>query len=79
MIEYLRDLVSKSKEGEKYGKFATKPYIPCTTHCNGLILHLFDCLKFLIVGNYVLKFADDFAYTDPVSFSTIHFGGLCLN
>ncbi|XVE64134.1 hypothetical protein DITRI_Ditri07aG0077500 [Diplodiscus trichospermus] len=35
MIEYLRDLVSKSKEGEKY-------------------------------GNYVLKFADDFAYTDPV-------------
>ncbi|XVF54018.1 hypothetical protein PTKIN_Ptkin05aG0148000 [Pterospermum kingtungense] len=35
MIEYLRDLVSKSKEGEKY-------------------------------GNYVLKFADDFSYTDPV-------------
>ncbi|XP_057951165.1 phosphoglucomutase, chloroplastic [Malania oleifera] len=35
MIEYLRDLASKSKAGEKY-------------------------------GNYVLKFADDFAYTDPV-------------
>ncbi|XVF09746.1 hypothetical protein REPUB_Repub07fG0122100 [Reevesia pubescens] len=35
MIEYLRDLVSKSKAGEKY-------------------------------GNYVLQFADDFAYIDPV-------------
>lgn len=35
MIEYLRDLVSKSKPGEKY-------------------------------GNYVLQFADDFSYTDPV-------------
>ncbi|ESR35049.1 phosphoglucomutase [Citrus sinensis] len=35
MIGYLRDLVSKSKAGDKY-------------------------------GNYVLQFADDFAYTDPV-------------
>ncbi|XP_021292332.1 LOW QUALITY PROTEIN: phosphoglucomutase, chloroplastic-like [Herrania umbratica] len=35
MIEYLRDLASKSKEGAKY-------------------------------GDYVLQFADDFAYTDPV-------------
>ncbi|GMJ06568.1 ARABIDOPSIS THALIANA PHOSPHOGLUCOMUTASE, STARCH-FREE 1, phosphoglucomutase [Hibiscus trionum] len=35
MIEYLRDLASKSKAGEKY-------------------------------GNYVLQFADDFSYTDPV-------------
>lgn len=35
MIGYLRDLVSKSKAGYKY-------------------------------GNYVLQFADDFAYTDPV-------------
>ncbi|KAK6250515.1 hypothetical protein SCA6_004520 [Theobroma cacao] len=35
MIEYLRDLVSKNKEGAKY-------------------------------GDYVLQFADDFAYTDPV-------------
>ncbi|XP_022736890.1 phosphoglucomutase, chloroplastic-like isoform X2 [Durio zibethinus] len=35
MIEYLRDLVSKSQAGENY-------------------------------GNYVLQFADDFAYTDPV-------------
>ncbi|XP_010272615.1 PREDICTED: phosphoglucomutase, chloroplastic isoform X2 [Nelumbo nucifera] len=35
MIGYLRDLVSKSKAGEKY-------------------------------GNYVLRFADDFNYTDPV-------------
>ncbi|XP_028089400.1 phosphoglucomutase, chloroplastic isoform X2 [Camellia sinensis] len=35
MIDYLRDLVSKSKPGDKYG-----------------------C--------YVLQFADDFAYTDPV-------------
>ncbi|KAH9678035.1 phosphoglucomutase [Citrus sinensis] len=34
MIGYLRDLVSKSKAGDKY-------------------------------GNYVLQFADDFAYTDP--------------
>ncbi|CAL9243163.1 unnamed protein product [Arabidopsis halleri] len=35
MIEYLRDIVSKSKAGESY-------------------------------GNYVLQFADDFTYTDPV-------------
>ncbi|RWR95874.1 phosphoglucomutase, chloroplastic [Cinnamomum micranthum f. kanehirae] len=35
MIGYLRELVSKSKAGEKY-------------------------------GNYVLQFADDFTYTDPV-------------
>ncbi|KAE8665501.1 Phosphoglucomutase [Hibiscus syriacus] len=35
MIEYLRDLASKNKAGEKY-------------------------------GNYVLQFADDFSYTDPV-------------
>nr|KJB52889.1 hypothetical protein B456_008G282000 [Gossypium raimondii] len=35
MIEYLRELISKSKAGEKY-------------------------------GNYVLQFADDFSYTDPV-------------
>ncbi|XP_039000187.1 phosphoglucomutase, chloroplastic-like [Hibiscus syriacus] len=35
MIEYLRDMASKSKAGEKY-------------------------------GNYVLQFADDFSYTDPV-------------
>ncbi|XP_048623025.1 phosphoglucomutase, chloroplastic isoform X3 [Brassica napus] len=36
MIEYLRDIVAKSKAGENY-------------------------------GNYVLQFADDFSYTDPVS------------
>ncbi|KAG5616808.1 hypothetical protein H5410_016632 [Solanum commersonii] len=36
MIEYLRDLISKSKAGDKY-------------------------------GSYSLDFADDFAYTDPVS------------
>ncbi|OVA00169.1 Alpha-D-phosphohexomutase superfamily [Macleaya cordata] len=35
MMGYLRDLISKSKAGEKY-------------------------------GNYVLQFADDFTYTDPV-------------
>ncbi|KAL7169250.1 hypothetical protein ACSBR2_034318 [Camellia fascicularis] len=35
MIDYLRDLVSKSKPGDKY-------------------------------GSYVLQFADDFAYSDPV-------------
>ncbi|XP_055826863.1 phosphoglucomutase, chloroplastic [Solanum dulcamara] len=35
MIEYLRDLISKSKAGDKY-------------------------------GSYILDFADDFAYTDPV-------------
>lgn len=35
MIEYLRDLISKSKAGDEY-------------------------------GNYVLDFADDFTYTDPV-------------
>nr|XP_009784250.1 PREDICTED: phosphoglucomutase, chloroplastic isoform X3 [Nicotiana sylvestris] len=39
MIEYLRDLISKSKAGDKYGSLA---------------------------GNYVLDFADDFTYTDPV-------------
>ncbi|EOY23030.1 Phosphoglucomutase isoform 2 [Theobroma cacao] len=73
MIEYLRDLVSKNKEGAKYGKFATKPYTCCPTYCNILILYLFNCLRFLIVGDYVLQFADDFAYTDPVSFSSLHF------
>lgn len=35
MVEYLRDLISKSKAGERY-------------------------------GNYILQFADDFSYTDPV-------------
>ncbi|XP_030533275.1 phosphoglucomutase, chloroplastic [Rhodamnia argentea] len=40
MVEYLRDLVSKSKEGEKY-------------------------------GDYVLQFADDFTYTDPVDGSVV--------
>ncbi|PON69954.1 Alpha-D-phosphohexomutase superfamily [Parasponia andersonii] len=35
MVDYLRDLISKSKPGDKY-------------------------------GNYVLQFADDFTYTDPV-------------
>ncbi|KAK6936384.1 Alpha-D-phosphohexomutase, alpha/beta/alpha domain II [Dillenia turbinata] len=40
MIEYLRDLVSNIKPGEKY-------------------------------GSYVLDFADDFKYTDPVDGSTV--------
>ncbi|XP_039066437.1 phosphoglucomutase, chloroplastic-like isoform X2 [Hibiscus syriacus] len=40
IIEYLRDLASKSKAGEKY-------------------------------GNYVLQFADDFSYTDPVDGSVV--------
>ncbi|XP_062153626.1 phosphoglucomutase, chloroplastic [Alnus glutinosa] len=40
MIEYLRDLISKSKPGEKY-------------------------------GSYVLQFADDFMYTDPVDGSVV--------
>ncbi|XP_015877994.3 phosphoglucomutase, chloroplastic isoform X1 [Ziziphus jujuba] len=40
MINYLRDLISKSKPGEKY-------------------------------GNYVLQFADDFTYTDPVDGSVV--------
>nr|XP_010934074.1 phosphoglucomutase, chloroplastic [Elaeis guineensis] len=35
MMEYLRDLISKTQSGEKY-------------------------------GNYILQFADDFSYTDPV-------------
>lgn len=69
MIEYLRDLVSKSKAGDKNGKFTPN------------LLSLYDirfwqCLtasKFHVVGNYVLQFADDFAYTDPVSFNnTVH-------
>ncbi|EEF51473.1 phosphoglucomutase, chloroplastic [Ricinus communis] len=40
MIDYLRDLISKSKPGEKY-------------------------------GSYVLQFADDFKYTDPVDGSVV--------
>ncbi|GMY07046.1 phosphoglucomutase, chloroplastic [Fagus crenata] len=40
MIGYLRDLVSKSKPGEKY-------------------------------GSYILQFADDFTYTDPVDGSVV--------
>lgn len=40
MIGYLRDLVSKSKAGEKY-------------------------------GSYILQFADDFTYTDPVDGSMV--------
>ncbi|XP_010255608.1 PREDICTED: phosphoglucomutase, chloroplastic-like isoform X2 [Nelumbo nucifera] len=40
MIEYLRDLVSRSKAGEKY-------------------------------GSYILQFADDFEYTDPVDGSIV--------
>ncbi|RDY01762.1 Phosphoglucomutase, chloroplastic, partial [Mucuna pruriens] len=40
MIEYLRDIVSKSKPGDKY-------------------------------GSYVLQFADDFTYTDPVDGSVV--------
>ncbi|KAL9317517.1 hypothetical protein ACSQ67_014034 [Phaseolus vulgaris] len=40
MIEYLRDIVSKSKAGDKY-------------------------------GSYVLQFADDFTYTDPVDGSVV--------
>ncbi|KAG8390280.1 hypothetical protein BUALT_Bualt01G0067200 [Buddleja alternifolia] len=40
MIDYLRDLISKSKAGDEY-------------------------------GNYVLQFADDFTYTDPVDGSVV--------
>ncbi|XP_038685927.1 phosphoglucomutase, chloroplastic isoform X1 [Tripterygium wilfordii] len=40
MIEYLRELISQSKTGDKY-------------------------------GNYVLQFADDFTYTDPVDGSVV--------
>lgn len=40
MVEYLRDLISKSKEGDIY-------------------------------GDYVLQFADDFTYTDPVDGSVV--------
>ncbi|XP_058751675.1 phosphoglucomutase, chloroplastic-like [Vicia villosa] len=40
MIEYLRDILSKSKSGDKY-------------------------------GSYVLDFADDFTYTDPVDGSVV--------
>lgn len=45
MIESLRELISKSKEGDKCGKFVTKSYIPCAIHCNVLILLLFDGFK----------------------------------
>ncbi|XP_050223124.1 phosphoglucomutase, chloroplastic [Mercurialis annua] len=40
MVEYLRDLISKSKQGDKY-------------------------------GSYVLQYADDFKYTDPVDGSVV--------
>ncbi|KAL4348835.1 hypothetical protein GQ457_17G025730 [Hibiscus cannabinus] len=66
MIDYLRGLASKSKAGEKYGKFPINPSTRCIGNCHLCILLLFDCLKFLIVGNYVLQCADDFSYTDPV-------------
>ncbi|XP_074574878.1 phosphoglucomutase, chloroplastic [Curcuma longa] len=45
MMEYLRDIISKTKQGEKY-------------------------------GNYTLKFADDFSYTDPVDGSVASKQGL---
>lgn len=45
MVEYLRDVISKSKTGDKY-------------------------------GSYVLQFADDFTYTDPVDGSVVSKQGI---
>lgn len=60
MIEYLRDLISKSKEGDAYGKFRSL-FLK-------LNKELFLMLNEVIfVGSYTLQFADDFTYTDPVS------------
>lgn len=35
--------------------------------CQNLYVLLVSSLKSPIVGDYVLQFADDFTYTDPVS------------
>lgn len=68
MVEYLRDLISKSKTGDKYGKLYAA-FIFCITSCAS------GCLtvsKFHVAGSYTLQFADDFTYTDPVSQSSVH-------
>jgi hypothetical protein len=73
MIEYLRDLISKSKPGEKYGKLEPKVnyFMPSS-------LFPKQCLDAdnRVTGSYVLQFADDFMYTDPVSLNIVHV--LCL-
>ena len=37
-----------------------------------------DAEKYPGTGSYILQFADDFTYTDPVSFNIIHVYSLCL-
>lgn len=71
MIEYLRDLVSKSKPGEKYGKFVSLFYFIFLCHQRTFPLEYLDADN-PVTGSYALQFADDFKYTDPVSFNIIY-------
>lgn len=68
MMEYLRDLISKAQSGEKYGRSSYK--LKSTSFITYLLLTLGTCDS--VAGNYTLQFADDFSYTDPVSYSGQH-------
>jgi phosphoglucomutase len=72
MMQHLRDAIANSKPGDIYG------LLTCA------ILSINICVKFKCpktlwfrscdAGNYILQFADDFCYTDPVhclSFSNL--------
>ncbi|KAI8564701.1 hypothetical protein RHMOL_Rhmol03G0202100 [Rhododendron molle] len=61
MIEYLRDMVSKGKPGDKYGKFDLSKYIP-----TAVFISIYKLKMVPVVGSYALQFADDFTYIDPV-------------
>ena len=72
MIEYLREMISKSEPGEKYGvyprKLHTKVHLAAVSVPSGCCLRANTFKPFFTVsGNYALQFADDFTYTDPVS------------
>lgn len=72
MIEYLREMISKSEPGEKYGvyprKLHTKVHPAAVSVPSGCCLRANTFKPFFTVsGNYALQFADDFTYTDPVS------------
>lgn len=59
MVDYLRELISSSKPGDKYGKFVLLLLL--------ILPRPLDAECYHPTGNYVLQFADDFTYTDPVS------------
>lgn len=65
MIEYLRDMVSKGKPGDKYGKFGLSKYIS-----TAVFISIYKLKMVPVLGSYALQFADDFTYIDPVSSST---------